>query len=107
MQLAEIFGLFFYNFLSCWVILSVLHWIRRGMTEDQTAGFLNILNSRQPNAIVANHEKQRPLVNSRQLQKSRTNTQGTPRGGNATQYTNFDVEDTSEDQSDLVRLNSN
>lgn len=33
-QILEIFGLIIYQFFSCWVILSIVHWVRRGLPEQ-------------------------------------------------------------------------
>ena len=57
-QIAEIIGLFVYHFFSCWVLLSVLHWIRRGRSEPSNE-FMNLITTtlRQPNAIVSNHTR--------------------------------------------------
>jgi hypothetical protein len=66
---------FFYLLYSSWVILSVIHWVRRGHLTDPSARQLfdrarSALQSR-PNAIVSNHLKHRPLVHSSKLQQQK------------------------------------
>jgi hypothetical protein len=66
---------FFYLLFSSWVILSVMHWVRRGHLTDPSARQLldrarGVLQ-RRPNAIVSNHLKHRPLVHSSKLQQQK------------------------------------
>lgn len=72
-QLLEILGLFVYQFFSCWVILSIVHWIRRGLPEQAAGGLFTAAHSakKRPNAIASNNVRSRPLVHSSQLQKTR------------------------------------
>lgn len=62
---------FFYLLFSSWVILSVMHWVRRGHVTDPTARQLldraRGALQRRPNAIVSNHLNHRPLVHSSKL----------------------------------------
>lgn len=71
--LTEFILMFLYLVFSSWVILSVVHWVRRGHVADPTA--LQLLNqargARRPNAIVSNHLKHRPLVHSSKLQQQK------------------------------------
>ena len=42
-QIVEVVGLSFYYFLSCWIILSILYWVRRSK-KDPSSEFLNLIS---------------------------------------------------------------
>jgi hypothetical protein len=80
-QLSEIIGMFLYHFFTCWVILSVLHWIRRATRNGNTgviqdSDVLGLISYRGRNPIVLNHSRHRPLVKDSQLQAAPANAKG-------------------------------
>ena len=55
--MVEIIGMCFYYFLSCWIVLSILYWIRKS-GKDASSEFLNLIsgaNVKTRNPIALDH----------------------------------------------------